>query len=96
MEQRENHVPYIVHEASMARMERIIKRLWIVVIILIVALVGTNLAWTLYESQFETVETTVEQEAEWDDGDVILNGTGEVNVYGRQSETDDYDTDTNP
>ena len=35
-------VPYIVHEASMARMERQIKRLWITVLVLIVMLVATN------------------------------------------------------
>lgn len=35
-------VPYIVHEASMARMERHIKRLWITVLVLIVMLVATN------------------------------------------------------
>ena len=38
-------VPYIVHEASMARMERQIKRLWITVLVLIVMLVATNGAW---------------------------------------------------
>ena len=38
-------VPYIVHEASMARMERQIKRLWITVLALIVMLVATNGAW---------------------------------------------------
>ena len=33
------------------------------IIILIVALVGTNLAWLIYESQFETITSdTVEQE----------------------------------
>ena len=46
------NVPYIVHEASMARMERQIKRLWIAVLVLIVMLVGTNGAWLLYNSQF--------------------------------------------
>lgn len=54
-------VPYIVHEASMARMERQIKRLWITVLVLIVMLVGTNGAWLLYNSQFETVETVMEE-----------------------------------
>ena len=38
-------VPYIVHEASMARMERQTKRLWLTVIVLIVMLVATNGAW---------------------------------------------------
>ena len=55
------NVPYIVHESSMARMERQIKRLWIAVLVLIVMLVGTNGAWLLYNSQFETVETVMEE-----------------------------------
>ena len=55
------NVPYIVHESSMARMERQIKRLWITVLLLIVMLVGTNGAWLWYNSQFETVETVVEE-----------------------------------
>ena len=54
-------VPYIVHESSMARMERQIKRLWIAVLLLIVLLVGTNGAWLWYNSQFETVETVMEE-----------------------------------
>lgn len=42
------NVPYIVHELSMARMERQIKRLWITVLVLIVMLVATNGAWICY------------------------------------------------
>ena len=62
-------VPYIVHEASMARMERQAKRLWIAVLLLIVLLVGTNAAWLFYKAQFkvqtsETVTTTTNQTAE--------------------------------
>ena len=57
-------VPYIVHEASMARMERQIKRLWITVLVLIVMLVATNGAWILYESQMETIYQEVTQEAD--------------------------------
>ena len=49
-------VPYIAHEAAMARMERQAKRLWIAVLLLIVLIVGTNAAWLYYESQWETVE----------------------------------------
>ena len=45
-------VPYIVHEAAMARMERQAKRLWITVLVLIVFLVATNGAWIWYESHF--------------------------------------------
>ena len=62
-------VPYIVHEASMARMERQAKRLWIAVLLLIVLLVGTNAAWLFYKAQLkvqtsETVTTTTNQTAE--------------------------------
>lgn len=55
-------VPYIVHESAMARNERKEKRLIVVIILLIVLLVGSNTAWMIYESQFETVSTTIEQE----------------------------------
>lgn len=54
----EKHVPYLVFESTVSRMDRTIKRLWILAIILIVLLVGTNLAWLYYESQFKTVEQT--------------------------------------
>ena len=42
----------------MARMERANKRSFIIIIILIIALIATNAGWVIYESQFETVETT--------------------------------------
>ena len=51
-------VPYIVHESAMVRAERGAKRLWAVVILLIILLVGSNGVWLWYESQFETVATT--------------------------------------
>ena len=64
-----------------ARLERTIKRLWILAIILTVLLIGTNCAWLLYESQFQCVETTTETyEADATDGGIaIANGDGEVN-----------------
>lgn len=39
------------------------KRKFIIIVILIIALIGTNVGWLLYESQFETVseyEQTIE------------------------------------
>ena len=58
------NVPYIVHESSMARMERTAKRLWITILTLIFLLVGTNCAWLWYESQLETVYQEVTQESD--------------------------------
>ena len=57
-------VPYVAHESAMARSERHNKRLWIVILVLIVALIASNLAWIIYEAQFETVETTIEDKVQ--------------------------------
>jgi hypothetical protein len=62
-------VPYIVHESDMSRLERQLKRLWVVILILIFLLVGSNCAWLWYESQFETVETVQEVVQEADNGE---------------------------
>jgi MFS-type transporter involved in bile tolerance (Atg22 family) len=57
-------VEYVVHEGMMARLERTIKRLWILLILLVVLLVGTNIAWIVYEAQFEDVVITAEQQVD--------------------------------
>lgn len=74
-------VPYIVHEGTMARLERIIKRLWITIVILIFALIVTNSAWIYYENSFEDTITTVEADAT-DGGNAIANGDGDIRFYG--------------
>lgn len=38
-------VPYIVYESEMARLERIVKRLWLVLLAAVLLLAGTNAAW---------------------------------------------------
>ena len=73
-------VPYIVHEADMARQERTIKRLWILAILLIVLLVGSNCAWLVYEGQFvdEIVTTEIDAQQETVDGNNYVVG-GDMN-----------------
>ena len=44
-------VPYIVHECAVARLERVIKRLWKLVILLIILLVASLSALIWLESQ---------------------------------------------
>lgn len=67
-------VPYIAHEASMARMERQIKRLWIAVIVAVCLLFASNAGWLIYKSQFETI--------------TYEHGGGEINNvnYGEQGD----------
>ena len=60
-------VPYVVHESAIARSERHNKRLWIIILVLIGALIGTNLAWLIYENSFEEVSTTEEIIVDADD-----------------------------
>ena len=74
-------VPYIVHEASMARSERTVKRLWATIILLIVLLFGSNVGWLYYESQFEETATTIEAEVD-DGGNAVANNNGMVNYNG--------------
>ena len=50
-------IPYVVYESAMARAERASKRMWAVIVLLIVLLVGTNAAWLWWSNQWETVES---------------------------------------
>lgn len=80
-------IPYLAFEGVCARFERTIRRLWILVILMTVLLVGTNCAWLWYESQFQYVSTEVSQDVETTDGEnVIVSGTGDIS-YG-ESDTD--------
>ena len=70
-----------VGEAVIAVLERTIRRLWILCIISIVLLVGSNAAWIYYESQWEDVETTtITQDLDTHEGgDAIINDGVHIN-----------------
>lgn len=72
-------IPYFVHEGDMTRMERNNKRLWIVILVLIVALIGSNVGWLIYESQF--AEEIITQEVDTGIGTAVVSGTGDA-IYG--------------
>ena len=48
-------VPYIVHEASIARMERTNKRLLIALVVAIITIFASNVTWLYVWNQFEYV-----------------------------------------
>ena len=87
----DKYISLYTHEAETARLERIIKRLWILAIIIFAALIVTNGAWIYYESQWEVVEETTEtvtQNVEASgDSDAVLAGIGDA-TNGGESETD--------
>lgn len=66
-------------ELSLAMAERHSKRQWIAIILLIVLLTVTNLAWVIYENSFEDVVITETSESESDEGIAISNIGGDVN-----------------
>ena len=74
-------VPYIVHESSMARMERQIKRIWISLIISIAMLFTSGAiftyAWLQYDYSRE--ETIYQQDGE---GTNIIGYSNEADNYG--------------
>ena len=85
-------VPYIVHEASMARMERQIKRLWIAVIVAVCLLFASSAifayAWLQYD--YSSEETIYQQDGE---GTNIISDSNEVDNYGVESDNSETQED---
>lgn len=76
-------------EATCVSFDKTVKKLWIIIILLIVLLFGTNAAWIYYESQWEVVETyqNVEQEADGNGMNKFIGG----NYYGNAESADLYE-----
>lgn len=55
-------IPYYVAEGMIDRLSATNKRLWIMCILLIVLLVGSNGLWIIYENSFEDYVVTQESE----------------------------------
>ena len=60
------------HERTTAILERQVKRLFILVIVIFVALVGTNVGWIIYEAQFQDVVMT--ENSQSGEGTNIITG----------------------
>ena len=86
-------VPYIVHESSMARMERQVKRGWIALIVAVCLLFASNAAWLYAWMQYDysSEEIVYQQDGE---GTNIIGDSNEVDNYG--AESDNSEAQTNP
>ena len=89
-------VPYIVHESSMARMERQIKRGWIALIVAVCLLFASSAiftyAWLQYD--YSSEEIIVEQDAQ-DGGNANYIGN-DGDIVNGLPEGDSAETETNP
>jgi cytoskeletal protein RodZ len=81
-------IPFFAHESAVNRLERMNKRLLILLLVIFIAFVGTNAYWIWFESQFE--DTVVTQDVDTGEGTAVLSGTGDV-FYGTDT-TDSKDT----
>lgn len=86
----ENKLAYMVYESGLARLERTVTKLTVIVILLILMLFGSNLAWVIYENQFEEyekIEIEADQEADNNSNNYIVGG----DYYGEQTKDKNND-----
>lgn len=81
----ERSVDIYVHEEDMARMERANTRSHFLIIVLIISLLATNIAWVVYEKQFADISTTIQAEQDGAGTNMISGGNL---TYGSESEND--------
>lgn len=74
-------------EGNFVRLERTIKRLWILCIIIFLAFVLSNACWIYREFQFEDIVVTQEATSDGDSEIHLQNVNGDY--YGSQSKTND-------
>ena len=70
-------------ESALLHADKANKRIFVALIIVIIALLGTNIGWIYYESQWEVVETEVTQE----------NDNGYNNYIGNDGSIDNGEAD---
>lgn len=89
MTEEKTAVPFVVFESTKSTMERTVRRLWILILVLLLLLFGTNAAWLWYESQFtdETITQDVLQEVS---GENSRNYFAGGDFYGSETENPDY------
>lgn len=75
-------IPFYAHEGEVTRLERINKRLWIAVLIVFAAFVLSNLAWIIYENQFEDVEYTYDVQQDSGDGGTNTYTDNQITIGG--------------
>lgn len=75
--ERKTLIPYVAMESALEKADRQSKRLWVIIILLIVALLGSNVAWIVYENQFVTTDVEmrdIEQYADNGGDNQIIGG----------------------
>lgn len=78
----EKSVPYVVYEGTMARFERTIKRLIIVIIVSVVMLFASNMAWLYVWNLYDYSDVTIDSQ---DGGNASYIGASGIINNGKGS-----------
>ena len=89
-------VPYIVHESSMARMERQVKRGWIALIVAVCLLFASNAAWLYAWMQYDYTSEEVIVDVNSDDGGNANYIGNDGDIVNGESDRTEEKTDENP
>lgn len=84
-------VPYVVHEATVARQERQIKRMWIALIVAIALMFFTNMMWVGVFSSYDYSSEEIIVDAE-DNGDANYIGQ-DGNIYNGEDNSEEAQAD---
>lgn len=87
----EKDVPYIVVDELLARHERTVKRLLAALLITILLMVGTNMAWLYVFNSYDisSEEVTIESNGDADTSNLLGVGTNAHGVINNESESSD-------
>ena len=75
----EQKVPYIVFEGEQARHERTVKRLILALLISVLLLFASNMAWLWFFNSFDIVTETVTQDTDTGGLNAYVGGNGAIN-----------------
>ena len=87
----EEKVPYIVHESAVARMERTTKRLVVALVISIVLVFASNIAWLYFWNMYDYESSTSTQLVNVDGKSVIANYIGNNGDINNGKDSSDND-----
>lgn len=79
-------IPYYAHEAEVMRMEKHTMRLWVALLVAILCLLASNIAWLWYINQYDFADYEYEQDGQG--VNIIGNGNG-VGAYGAEAACED-------
>ena len=80
-------VPYIVYESEAARHERTVRRLVKVIVLTLLLLVASNMAWLYVFNQYDITSTTTEIVTDEGNANMLEAGmNGEINNVNKDNE----------